>query len=402
MKDVNQNLINFKPISMKKVMMMLAIVLATTSLFGQTKERTSAFMFNKNGQYDKAREAIDKAILNEKTMNDAKTWMYRGIIYLNIVFSDQFAGLDPQALEKSLESFQKALELDPQDKMKQAEDIIPRIDAIGQQYFAKGVDHFNAATGSGSKDEFKLAAGDFHKSFEVAQLNKKVDTLALLNAGLASLRGEHFDEALNYYTQLKGLCFNEPDLYRSLAAVYRGMHDQDKMLNALAQGRELYPNDPGLILEEINAYLSMGQGAKVVDELIKLTESDPTNYSIFFVLGTIYGDDTKPELYDLEKAVHYYKKAIELSPEYYDVIYNLGALYINESNKLQVKANDLPLTETKEYDKLTEDANVLIKEALPYLEKSNKLQPGNQETIQVLKSIYTRFKMNDELKKLEE
>lgn len=382
--------------------MMLAIVMATTTLFGQTKERTSAFMFNKNGQYDKAREAIDKAILNEKTMNDAKTWMYRGIIYLNIVFSDQFASLDPQALEKSLESFQKALELDPQDKMRQAADIIPRIDAIGQQYFAKGVDHFNSATGSGNKEEFKLAAGDFKKAYEVAQLNKKLDTLALLNAGLSSLRGEYFEDALKFYTELKGYGFNEPDLYRSLAAVYRGLHDQDNMLKALAQGRELYPNDPGLILEEINAYLSMGEGAKVVDELIKLTESDPTNYSIFFVLGTIYGDDTKPELYDMQKAIDYYKKAIELSPDYYDVIYNLGALYINESNKLQVKANDLPLNETKEYDRLTEEANVLIREALPYLEKANQLQPGNPETIQVLKSIYTRFKMNEELQKLEE
>lgn len=86
---------------------MLAIIVAAGSLFGQTKERTSAYMFNKNGQYDKAREAIDKAIVHEKTINDPKTWMYRGIIYLNIVFSEQYSSLDPQALEKSLESFKR-------------------------------------------------------------------------------------------------------------------------------------------------------------------------------------------------------------------------------------------------------------------------------------------------------
>ncbi len=394
--------ITFKTISMKKVIMMLAIVLATTSLFGQVKERTSAFMFNKNGQYDKAREAIDKAIQNEKTMNDPKTWMYRGIIYLNIVFSDQFAQLDPQALEKSLESFQKAMVLDPEDKMKQSADIIPRIDAIGQQYFAKGVDHFNAATGAGDKEMFKLASDDFLKSFEVGHLIKKVDTLALLNAGLASLRGEHFEDALKHYTNLKSYGFNEPDLYRSLAAAHRGLHQEEEMLAALEQGRKLYPTDQGLILEEINAYLSIGQGSKVVDELVELAKSDPTNASVFFILGTIYGDDTKAELYQMDKAVEYYKKAIELNSEYYDVIYNIGALYINESNKLQVKANDLPLTETKEYDRLTEEANALIKEALPYLEKANNLQPNNPETIQVLKSIYTRFNMSDKLKALEE
>ncbi len=385
---------------MKKVFLMLAIIVAAGSLFGQTKERTSAYMFNKNGQYDKAREAIDKAIVHEKTINDPKTWMYRGIIYLNIVFSEQYSSLDPQALEKSLESFKKVMELDPEDKTKQGDEIKPRIDAIGQQYFAEGVEKFNAASASTNTEEFKSAAKDFVKAYDVAQLNKKVDTLALLNAGLASLRGESYNEAIGFYNNLLEIGFNEPDVYRSLAASYRGLQNNEKMLEALNKGRQLYPTDAGLMLEEINAYLAMGQGAKVVNDLIKLTESDPTNYSIFFVLGTIYGDETNAEMYDMAKAVSYYESAIALKADYYDAVYNLGALYINESNKLQVKANDLPLTETKEYDRITEEANVLIRKALPYLEKSNELQPDNQETIQVLKSIYTRFKMDEQLKKL--
>ena len=380
---------------MKKVVMMLVFIIVASTLMSQTKERTNAYMFNKNGQYDKAREAIDKAILNEKTMIDAKTWMYRGIIYLNIVFSEQYSSLDPQALEKSLESFQKTMELDPEDKLKQGEDIKPRIDAIGQQYFAKGVESFNA-------QKFQEATVDFKKAFDVAKLNQKIDTLALLNAGLASLRGESYNEAIGYYDQLLAIGFNEPDVYRSLAASYRGLQNNDKMLEALNKGRELYPTDAGLMLEEINAYLAMGQGAKVVDDLKELTIKDPTNYSIFFVLGTIYGDETNAAMYDLSKAVEYYESAIALNPEYYDAIYNLGALYINESNKLQVKANDLPLTETKEYEKITEEANVIIRKALPHLEKAFELQPENQETIQVLKSIYARFKMDDKLKKMNE
>ncbi len=380
---------------MKKVIMMLVLVITASTLMSQTKERTNAYMFNKNGQYDKAKEAIDRAILNEKTMNDAKTWLYRGIIYLNIVYSEQFSSTDPQALDKSLESFKKTLELDPEDKLKQGEDIVPRIDAIGQQYFAIGVEAFNA-------QDFKKATVDFKKAYDVAQLNKKIDTLALLNAGLASLRGESFNDAIGYYNNLLEIGFNEPDVYRSLAAAYRGLQNNEKMLEALNKGRELYPTDAGLMLEEINAYLAMGQGAKVVDDLKELTVKDPTNYSIFFVLGTIYGDELNTEMYDMAKAVEYYESAIALNPEYYDAVYNLGALYINESNKLQVKANDLPLTETKEYDRITEEANVIIRKALPHLEKSFELMPDNQETIQVLKSIYARFKMDDKLKKMNE
>jgi tetratricopeptide (TPR) repeat protein len=117
-------------------------------------------------------------------------------------------------------------------------------------------------------------------------------------------------------------------------------------------------------------------------------------------LGTIYGDDTKPEMYQKDLAIDYYKKAIAVKADYFDAIYNLGALYINESNKLQVKANELPLNETKQYEAITEQANVIIREALPYLEQAHQMDPANMETVQVLKSIYIRFKMNDKLQTL--
>jgi tetratricopeptide (TPR) repeat protein len=380
---------------MKRLIMILAIALIGTSMMAQKSERTNAFMYNKNGQYDKAREAIDKAVEHEKTRGDAKAWMYRGIIYLNIVFSEDYANIDDKALTKSLESFKKAKELDPEDKMKQAGEIDPRIEVISQQYFSEAVELFNA-------QEFNNASLNFKESYDVAKILNKVDTLALLNAGLAAVRGENFQVALDYYAMLTEIGFAEPDVYRNIAAAHRGLGNNEEMMKSIADGRDKFPNDTGLMLEEINAYLAIGQGAKVVDDLKELVVKDPENYSIFFVLGTIYGDETNKEMYSLEVASDYYEKAIKLNPEYYDAIYNLGALYINESNKLQIIANDLPLTATKEYEKITEDANVIIRKALPHLEKAFELQPENQETVQVLKSIYARFKMDDKLKKMNE
>lgn len=380
---------------MKKIILTLIVGLMAMSLFAQKSERTSAFMYNKNGQYDKAREAIDKAVEHEKTKEDAKTWMYRGIIYLNLVFSDDFASLDPNALDKSLESFKKAMELDPEDKMKQKADIEPRIDVIGQQYFSFAVEAFN-------NNDFKKASSDFKKSFDVAQVNNKIDTLALINAGLAAVRGEEFETALTYYNQLIELGIVESDVYRNMAAAYRGLGNTEDMMKVIKAGREKYPEDNGLLLEEINAYLAIGQGDKVVDELKDLVEKDPENYSIFFVLGTIYGDESNEAMFNVETAETYYKKAIELEPDYYDAVYNLGALYINESNKLQVIANDLPLSETKKYDELTEQANEIIRKALPHLEKAYEMQPENVETKQVLISVYTRFKMDDKLNSIKD
>jgi tetratricopeptide (TPR) repeat protein len=378
---------------MKKLIVFVAMLIIASSVFAQKSERTNAFMYNKNGQYDKAKEAIDKAVEHPKTIDDSKTWMYRGIIYLNLVFSDDFKTLDDKALEKSLEAFLKAIELDPENKLKREDDIDPRIEAIGQQYFAEGVESFNASS-------YVQAANEFKKSYDVGQYVNKIDTLALLNAAMSSVRGELYEQSLAYYQELLDLGFEEADVYKNMASAYRSLGDMDAMFATLKTGREKYPDDAGLLLEEINAYLAIGEGAKVVDDLKSLVEKDPENYSIFFVLGTIYGDETNEEMFDMDSAELYYNKAIEINPEYYDAIYNLGALYINESNQLQVKANDLPLDATEEYEKITEQANAIIKKALPHLEKANELQPGNEETITVLKSIYTRFNMADKLEQL--
>lgn len=380
---------------MKKYFILAFVFALGLQSMSQNSERTSAFMFNKNGQYDKAREAIDKAINHEKTKNDPKTWMYRGIIYLNIVFSEQFANLDPQALEKSLESFKKAIELDPVDKTKQMTEIKPRVDVIGQQYFSIGVQAFN-------QSDYKSAARDFAKAFDVAKIINKVDTLALINAGLASLRAENYQAALGYYDQLKAIGFDMAEWYRNVASAYRGLGNTEKMFETIALGRQKFPNDAGLLLEQINAYLSIGEGARVVGDLKELLRLDPENYSIYFVLGTLYGDDTKTDMYNLNEAASYYLKALEIEPNYYDAVYNLGALYINEANKIQVKANDLPLDKVKEYEALTKQADEIIKLALPHLEKAHEMQPGNAETVSVLRSIYIRFKMDDKLKKLNE
>lgn len=378
---------------MKKLVIMLVLLIAGIALYAQKSERTNAFMYNKNGQYDKAREAIDKAIVHEKTINDARTWIYRGIIYLNIVFSEEYSALDDNALEKSFESFVKAQELDPQDKEGMGAEIKVRIEAIGQRYFKKGVEGFNV-------NDFKASANSFKKAFDVAQAVQKTDTLALLNAALSSVRAEDFTTGIGYYNQLLQMNFSEPDIYKNLTLAYRSLGENDKMFQTIDEGRTKYPDDAGLLLEEINANLAMGRGDKVVDDLKQLVEKDPTNYSVFFVLGTIYGDELNAAMYSLDTAEMYYTRAIELKADYFDAIYNLGALYINESNKLQVKANDLPLSDTKGYEKITEEANVIIRKALPYLEKAHEMQPSNQETVTVLKTIYSRFKMDDKLKML--
>jgi tetratricopeptide (TPR) repeat protein len=378
---------------MKKLIFLLAFAIIASSMMAQRMERTNAYNYNRNGEYDKAREAIDKAIDHERTRDDATTWLYRGIIYLNIYINEEFKHLDEDALEKAHVSLKKAMELDDRDRLNHAVEIMPRIQAIGQLYFEEAVEAFNMTDFSGATDYFL-------KSFAVAEGIGMVDTLAIVNAAMSAARGDMHQKSIDLYNQVLGIGIIEADVYRNLAIAYRGLENREKMMWYIEKGRELFPTDPGLLLEEINSYLAVGEGDKVVDDLKMLVEQDPENYTIYFVLGTIYGDETNPALFDVDIAENYYKAAIEIEPNYYDAIYNLGALYINESNKIQVVANDLPLNATKEYEKLTEEANVIIRKALPYLERAYEMNPDDQETVLVLRTIYARFNEKEKLEKL--
>ena len=69
---------------MKKFALILVAALAINLGYAQKAKVVSAYNYLNHNQLDKAKEAIDAAITNEKTMADAKTWFYRGNVYLQI------------------------------------------------------------------------------------------------------------------------------------------------------------------------------------------------------------------------------------------------------------------------------------------------------------------------------
>ena len=101
---------------MKKVMILLVIALTANVMMAQKKDRTDAFMYNKNGQYEKAMVAIDKCIHHEqfagmKPNDQAQAWLYRAAIYQNIIQSGDEALIAkaPNALEVVYESLMNCM-----------------------------------------------------------------------------------------------------------------------------------------------------------------------------------------------------------------------------------------------------------------------------------------------------
>ena len=387
-------------------MILLVIALTANVMMAQKKDRTDAFMYNKNGQYAKAMASIEKCInhdqfLGMKPNEQSQAWLYRAAIYQNIIQSDDenLKAQVPNALEIVYESLMKCLEnesfcADEQNQM----EIGMRIASVMTAYYTQGADAYN-------NGQFAQAAPLFKKAYDIAaSLGGGEQATEMLNlAATSALRAEDYNTALEYYNELKGNGKETAELYRHLAACYNGLGQSEQAMEMINAGLALDPGDANLILEKVNAYLKEGKGAEAIVDLEKLLELDPQNAQLMFVLGTIYGDENNKDVYDTEKAKQYYEQALAINPNYYDAIYNIGVLYTTMANKYIEQANEITgfsKAEQEQYNNLIEQANGLLRTGLPYLKQAYEAQPSD-DVKNVLRSIYVKLNMTDEVKALD-
>ena len=391
---------------MKKVMILLVIALTANVMMAQKKDRTDAFMYNKNGQYAKAMASIEKCInhdqfLGMKPNEQSQAWLYRAAIYQNSIQSDDenLKAQVPNALEIVYESLMKCVENESfcEDEQNQME-IGMRIASVMTAYYTQGADAYNAG-------QFAQAAPLFKKAYDIAaSLGGGEQAGEMLNlAATSALRAEDYNTALEYYNELKGNGKETAELYRHLAACYNGLGQSEQAMEMINAGLALDPSDANLILEKVNALLKEGKGAEAVADLNKLHELDPENAQLLFVLGTIYGDENNKDVYDTDKAKQYYEQALAINPNYYDATYNIGVLYTTMANKYIEQANDITgfsKAEQEQYNNLIEQANGLLRTGLPYLKQAYEAQPSD-DVKNVLRSIYVKLNMTEEVKALD-
>ena len=388
---------------MKKVMILLVVVLTANVMMAQKKDRTDAFMYNKNQQYDKAMQSIEKCVNHEqflgmKPNDQAQAWLYRAAIYQNIIQSndEKLKALAPNALEIVYESLMNCMKNEAFLKENKQE-IYQRVGSVMNTYYTMGADDYNTG-------KFAEATPMFRKAYEIAKSLGSPDANDMLNlAATSALRSQDYTTALSYFTELQQNGVDNVDVYKHLAACYNGLDNADKAMEMINAGLEKNPSDAGLILEKVNAYLKDGKGAEAVEDLNKLRALDPENAQLLFVLGTIYGDENNKDLYDTDKARQYYEEALAINPNYYDAIYNIGVLYTTMANKYIEQANEITgfsKAEQEQYNNYIEQANELLRTGLPYLQQAYENQPSD-DVKNVLRSIYVKLNMTEELKALD-
>jgi len=379
---------------MKKILVTISLIAFVFSIgLGQTNKRTSAYMYNKNKQYDKAKEAIDEAILHPKTENDAKTWMYRGIIYYNIAMSEdeQVKALAPDAPEISYESLLKSKQLDDKKQLDVETSIY--LIQLTNLFYQRGADGFQ-------NSDYAVAIKNFTIAYKIAEADGRFDTIAAFNIGMSGVYSEDktlAESTMPYLKKCIDVNFMDPRVYLFYARSEKQIGDTTAAFATLEKGRVLFPQELSLQLEQSQLYLETGQNEKLIASLKEAIEADPTNENLYRVLG-----QTFENVGDKENAIMYYRKAIEINPDFGDAIFNLGAIYVNDAAELYTEANNLPFEEQKKYDELKKQADDNLYKALPYLERSLELNPTDQVVISALKEAYANLKMNEKLNSLME
>lgn len=387
---------------MKKTAIFLIMVFAATLTFAQCKTKVvSAYNYTKNGYLDKAKTNIDDAAVCAETKDWPKTWYYKGNVYLAIHLSkeDKYKKLDSNALQIAYDSYQKAIELDT--KKEYYNDIMLNLYTCANQYYNKGVEFYQ-------QKKYDDAMSNFDKTAAIKAIFGETDTSATYNAALCAELAKNSVKAKDYYIKLIKANYHQPLIYSSLANIYTNKKDTTSALSTIRKGKKVYPDNLELIIAETNIYLAAGKTQKAVEMLEVAIKKDSTNANLRYVIGTNFdglSNDTIKSSAERDmfftSAETAYKKAIELKPNYFDAIYNLGALYFNDGVRIFLEADKDPNDMVK-YSKLKPIFDARFASALPYLEKAYELDPNDYNTLLSLKQLYAKTNQTEKYKLINE
>jgi tetratricopeptide (TPR) repeat protein len=372
---------------MKRILMIslgLALALQATA----QADVTSAYNANKQGDFPKAAEYIEKALNDPKAVTKEKTWRYRGDIYLSIAGSPELAANYPNAVSLCMESYFKSMEIDT--KKEWIQENTAGLSSLQGLVLERASKQYETNDFCGAMDNFGVAR-------KISTKFGIVDSASIYNGAFCAERCGKQEEALAGYLESAKIGYNVPGVYGSIVEMYNKLGKKDEAVKTLAEARAKYPKAAGLLIQEVNIYLADSNYTKALDVLKALTVEEPKNEVVWLVLGTI--NEKLGNSKDEEAA---YLKALELKPDYYDARYNLGASYYNRGNAQAIECGKISYKEklkTEECEKACKD---LYLKAVEQLEQAYTLSPKNKEVINSLKVAYISSGNTEGQKRMEE
>jgi len=381
---------------MKKLVLFAVCFGITAGAWAQKSQVKTAVNALNDKEYEKARTAIEAAINDESTKNDARTWYIRGTVYLAI--QQQPANEGKQFYKEASSSFKKVVAIDPGYEKED----------MNNKFFAVAIYNFNDGLATFQNHKYDQAFANFGEVVELYNMdggkrfaaNKNFDTMARQSAlyqAYSAFYSNNYDVAAPGLEKAKAdpLLANS-NIYMMLSEIYTKKNDNQNIVRILSEGRAAYPAEKSLQNAELNYYIRTGKSAELVTKLEDAIKADPSNSDLLFTLGTAYDQMANPKENnkDLPKPANYaelftkaesaYKNAATVAPDKAEAHYNAGALYFNRAVMINDQMNAITgssAADIKKFDALKAERNEWFTKALPFLEKTISLYDPKAATL---------------------
>lgn len=361
-------------------------------VFAQPAKVTTAWNHLRYQEYEKARDAINEAVKNEKTMNEAKTWFYRAQAYRGIAESEELSKKDPNAAIEAFKSLKKVTELDADKEF---------ADQVQAEYYALSIPLYNSASnaynaGESDKSQYGKAYETFMAYQEAESLMGEKYKQALHNMlkennvdpmnvqqliGSAAQLSGNMEKAIQYYQDLVDKGFNASGVYVALAGLHREKGDTATALAILEKGMTAADDKKDIVNSKLDILVKQHKHQEVIDLGKQALTLDPENVNIYIAMGNAYYEMQMPV-----EAENLFAQALAKAPEDFNTNFSLG-MALFEQGRLKYNASLEEKSATKA-TKLEEEYTAAFTKAIPYMEKAHSKKSDDKEVIQILAELY--------------
>lgn len=368
---------------MKKFFSLLLAISISVSAFSQMGKVTSALSFIDQGLLDKAKEALDQALVNEKSKDNAKTYFAKGKLCMESWKSDnpKFKALYTNPLEEAYASFEKAIQLDPKGSIEKQIKLNSTYLNLANNFINQGVQKFEAK-------EYEAALASFEMDMKIASSNLYVgvvDTGIYFNAGLAAFNAKLYERAIPYFQKCADLKYEKTTPFFLIYKSYIELKDDANAEATLKKVFEIYPDDKDVIMQLVDYYINNNKPQEAHSYIDLAKSKNPNDHSLWWAEGVIY---MRQDKYD--EAIASLSKSIELKADQYDTQFNVGVCYYNKAVEMFQKANEI--MDVTKYNAAVGEANAVFIKAIPFFEKASTLKPDDVDSLKNLKELYFRLR----------
>ncbi len=290
------------------------------------------------------------------------------------------------ALDKAVEAYNKAYELDPKSIKKTKEGFSAIVNSLAKQ-----------AGSNYTLRKYKEAADAFERAFEVSLMPAAampIDTMSIYNAGYSAyFAGDYARSCADLFKAEELGYYQDGELYNVLYNSFRSLNENNKTELAkakdfLLRGLQRFPGNANIITCFTDLYLALGENPEDVVPMVQAAiEKEPDNAMLWYGLGSIY-----KALNRNADALDAFNKVAELNPKNAAAYYYIGYLYVAQGDALSEEVNKMPWTGRENYDKEYQKVLDLYAKSIEPFEKAHELMPQEVAFVEYLKVVTFRLR----------